>query len=473
MDVENIVLNLRMLGKDDQTVEAKEGVGKSILETLSAFANSGGGIVLVGISESQGFQIVPGFDAKQAADQIRDRGEQITPPVRPTISIVPFEGGDLVVAEVDGFPSQDKPAYVTNRGMYGGSFQRVGDADIRLTQYEVDRMREERTQPRWDEQPVPGARLADLNSGMLESFVAKQRSSRPKTFADGDTVALQRLRVLRGEELTLAALLAMGDYPQEYYPRLTVAFSVYPGTSKGDVTTGFRFLDRKTVSGSIPEIVETTVELVSNNMRSGALIGDVFRKEIQDYPLVAVREAIVNALMHRDYSEQSQGSQVQVNMFVDRLEIMSPGGLYGGVTLQTLGEVGASSTRNQRLATFLESVEFPGGGIVAEGRGTGLAVIGKSLAENLQPEPSFRADLNSFTITFYRRRVAPQEKYATAEDRVRQVFSGVESASTTELVSETGLSRTAVQKAINKLIDEDFLEPTEPHRSPRQRYRRL
>ncbi|MDO5035206.1 MAG: ATP-binding protein [Actinomycetaceae bacterium] len=473
MNIENIVFNLRALGKDDQTVEAKEGVGKSILETLSAFANSGGGIIVVGLSESEGFQPVSGFNAKKAAEQLRSRGEQITPPVRPSISIVPFEGSDLVVAEVDGFTSQDKPAYVTERGMYGGSFQRVGDADVRLTQYEVDRIREEQTQPRWDEQPVPGSSLADLNEEALEIFVSKQRSNRPKTFADGDTTALQRLRVLRGNELTLAALLAMGDYPQEFFPRLTVAFSIFPGTSKGDITTGLRLLDRKTLSGSIPELVESTVELVSKNMRSGALIGDVYRKDVQDYPLVAVREAVVNALMHRDYSPQSQGSQVQVNMFVDRLEVLSPGGLYGGVTLQTLGEVGASSTRNQRLATFLESVEFPGGGIVAEGRGTGLAVIGRSLAENLLPEPSFRADLNSFAITFSRRRVAPQEKYATAEDQVRQVFDHVESASTTELVAKTGLSRTAVQKAINKLIAERFLEATEPHRSPRQRYRRV
>ena len=160
-------------------------------------------------------------------------------------------------------------------------------------------------------------------------------------------------------------------------------------------------------------------------------------------------------------------------MFVDRLEITSPGGLYGGVTLQTLGTAGISSTRNQRLATFLETVEFPGGGIVAEGRGTGIAVIEKSLAENLQPRPEIRADLNSFTIVFYRRRVAQDERYLSADEKVRHAFRQNESFSTSELMQKTGLSRTAVQRAINKLIAEKTIEATEPPRSPRQRYRVL
>lgn len=473
MDTQATISNLRALGKDDQSVEVKSGVGKSVLETLSAFANTGGGTIIVGLSEQDGFQLVPKFDAQVAAEQLKARGSQITPPVRPSISVVPLENGKIVVAEIDGFTSQDRPAYITERGMYGGSFRRVGDADVRLTQYEVDRIREEQTQPRWDENAVPGTSLEDLDSEVLENFSAKAKQQRPRTFADGAKTALQRLRILREDELSLAALLAMGSYPQEFFPRLTIAFSIFPGTSKGDVATGLRLLDRQTLAGPIPELVETSVELVHKNMRSGALIGDIYRKEIPDYPLVAVREAVVNALMHRDYSPNAQGTHVQVNMFADRLEITSPGGLYGGVTLQTLGKAGISSTRNQRLATLLETVEFPGGGIVAEGRGTGLAVIERSLADNLLPKPEIRADLNSFTIVFFRRRVAPHEQYATADDLVLHIFKEVESASTTELVSRTGLSRTAVQRAVNKLIDRGIVEPAEPPRSPRQRYRKL
>ena len=184
-------------------------------------------------------------------------------------------------------------------------------------------------------------------------------------------------------------------------------------------------------------------------------------------------KAVVNALMHRDYSPASRGTPVQVNLFVDRLEIVSPGGLYGAVTLRTLGNAGLSSTRNQRLATLLENVRLPGGGLVAENRGTGFAIMNAELTRALMPPAGVRDDLASFTVTFYRRKVAAEERYRTARDTVLWLLGERTSMSTTELVKETDFSRSAIQQALNQLINDRILEATEPTRSPRQRYRLL
>ncbi|OFO17152.1 DNA-binding protein [Corynebacterium sp. HMSC22B11] len=470
-ELEKIINDLRIIGTDKQGIEVKSGVGKSIRDTLSAFSNGNGGVIIIGLSEADGFQPVPNFDPKTVQDQLEQRCVQLTPAVRPLVDIVPFEDSTLLVVEVEELASADKPCYVTDKGRYNGSFIRTGDGDVSLSHYEVDRLLEEKVQPKWDEIPVEGALLEDLDEDVLASYLRLQEERRPKTFAKGRETALRRLRIAAGETPTLASLLVMGEYPQEFFPRLAVTFAQFPGTRKGEVTEGYRLLDSKTITGNIPELVGESVATVKKNMRTGAMIDGAFRRDLPDYPPVAVREAVVNALMHRDYSPHSQGSPVQISMFVDRLEITSPGGLYGGVSVHSLGMDGVSSTRNQRIATLLEDVHFPGGGIVAENRGTGIDTMQTALADALMPPPHYLNTLNSFTVTFYRRKVAPQERYGTARDIVLEQLRGLSSASTSELTEKTALSRSAVLKALNELIAEGIVERTEPDRSPKQRYR--
>lgn len=471
-ELANTVSQLRLLGTDQQSIEVKSNVGKSILSTLGAFSNSGGGIVLIGLDESAGFTTVPEFDAEAARDALVERSDQLTPAVRPLVEIISFEDSALVYAEIREMRPHDKPCYVTERGMYNGSFVRAGDGDHRLRPYEIDRLVEEKTQPKWDEDPVSEASLDDLNGTILDDFLDKQRIQRQRTFAQGRGKAMQRLRVVYDDSPTLAALLSMGEYPQEFFPRLTVAFAVFPGVTRGDIGKGIRMLDSATLSGPIPELVEEALRRVSLNMNVGALIDDVYRRELPDYPLVAVREAVVNALMHRDYSPEARGTQVQVSLFADRLEITNPGGLFGAVTVRSLGESAISSSRNQRLSTLLESIETREGGMIAENRGTGFAVMNEELEKALMPPVEVRDELTRFTVTFRRRRVAQQETYLPAKDRIRQLSHETSSFTTTEMVSKTNLSRSAVQKAINELISEGLLEPTQPVKSPRQRYRR-
>ncbi|MEX3504088.1 ATP-binding protein [Corynebacterium sp. LK2510] len=463
--------DLRIIGTDKQGIEVKSDIGKDVRETLSAFSNANGGILIVGLSESNGFTPVPSFEAVRAQDKLEQRCAQLTPPVRPDIDLIPFEDAVLLVAEVRELVSRDKPCYVTDQGLYRGSYIRTGDGDTRLSNYEVDRLLEEKAQPKWDEDPVAESTMSDLDERMLAEYLHLQEERRPKTFAQGTHAALRRLRLARESSPTLAALLVMGEYPQEFYPRLSVTFALFPGTRKGEITEGHRLLDSETITGNIPELVSRALTVVKRNMRTGAMIEGAFRRDIPDYPEVAVREAVVNALMHRDYSPYSLGSPVQINMFVDRLEISSPGGLYGGVTVNNLGLPGVSSTRNQRIATLLEDVRFPSGGVVAENRGTGIDTMRNALAKALMPEPVYSNTLNNFTVTFFRRRVAPKERYGTARDVVQSHLESMTSASTAELVSLTKLSRSSVLNSLNELVGEGIVERTEPSRSPKQRYR--
>ncbi len=474
---------MRRIGNDTQKFEVKEakgGLPKSTVETLSAFSNGAGGWLIFGISEKRGFTPVEGFDARKAQDALCSECERLTPMVRPMIAQIPFEGAIILAARIDEMHPHDKPCYITDRGMYIGSFVRSGDGDRRMSSYEVDRLMEEHVQPRYDDEIAEDSTLADLDPVLVEGFAQRQREMHPRILgAKATEDILLDLHVAKrtdeGLKPTMAGLLAMGMFPQRDYPRLNVTFTAFPGRDKSERDAeGKRFLDSQTIIGNIPTMIEDVLAAVSRNTRTGALIEGAFRKDVPDYPPVAVREAVANALMHRDYSHEARGSQVQVNLFVDRLEIVNPGGLYGDVTIDTLGVSGVSSSRNQFLSNILETTPYPGGGYVVENRGTGYQEIEDQLRDSKMPGPKPRNSMVSFSLTFDKRTVQPQVKKASrgsVDEAIIAYLSQHSSASTRELMEESGLGRTTVTNHINKLVEQGKVEPIEPERSPKQRYR--
>ena len=192
---------------------------------------------------------------------------------------------------------------------------------------------------------------------------------------------------------TLAGLLMFGKYPQEFLPRLMITFLQYYGTTEEEKTPqGARFLDNRRFEGSIPAMVEEAETYVMAAMRKASLIEGLFRRDIPEYPLEAVREAIGNAVAHRDYSPYVRGSYVQIRLFADRLEIQSPGGLFGNVTVENMED--EQSTRNARLMRMMEDVH------VVENRGSGIrAMLDALRGANLDP-PRFEDRRSSFQVTF-------------------------------------------------------------------------
>lgn len=240
------------------------------------------------------------------------------------------------------------------------------------------------------------------------------------------------------------------------------------------VDGGRRFLDAQTIIGPIPYMIEDALSVVAKNMRTGAVVEGAFRTDVPDYPRIAVREAVANALMHRDYSPESRGSQVQVNMYADRLEVLNPGGLYGDVTIDTLGVSGMSSSRNQFLSNILETTPYPEGGYVVENRGTGYQEIEEQLARAMMTPPRPKNSTVSFSLTFEKRRVLPAELdrgSRNVDEAIVDYLSTHSSASTVELVSASGMARSTISAHLKGLVASGRVEPTEPARSPKQRYR--
>jgi len=420
MNLAEVIAGLRVAGAGFEDVEVKRaagGVPESLASTLAAFANTRGGIVILGLDERQGFAAVGVPDAAATRNAVVSTArEKLTPSLAPSVEIAPFEGVNLVVAEVERLPPAQRPCYVTTKGLYGGSYVRVGDGDQRLTPYEIDRLRENAGQPRWDEEPVLQATVQDLNRDSFSRLIEKARRGSPRVFGNAEEVdALAMLGVLvRHEGIlvpSLAGLLSVGRYPQQFFPQLMVSVAVYPHVERGrGGPGGIRFLDSAALGGAIPDMVVDTLQVMQRNMRIVSRVIGAGRLDQWEIEPEVIREAIVNALMHRDYSPQAQGTQVQVDVFPDRIEVSSPGGLFGNVRLEGLGESGTSSSRNSRLAALLQEVGDPvTGRPVAENRGSGVSMMIDRVRQDIGVVPLFAANLDQFRV------VVPRSSPVTTE----------------------------------------------------------
>jgi len=234
---------------------------------------------------------------------------------------------------------------------------------------------------------------------LLDEYLARLRQARPgSSFLDGSREeVLTRLHVSGRDGAivrpTLAGLLMFGKYPQEFLPQLMITFVQYYSTTEEEGTPqGARFVDSRRFEGPIPEMVKQAELYVLGAMRKAVLIDSMFRREIPEYPQEAWREALANAVAHRDYSPYVRGSYIRIRMFADRLEVQSPGGLFGNVTVENLDE--EHSTRNARLMRMMEDMH------IVENRGSGIRAMLRAMrAANLQP-PRFDDRRTSFRVTF-------------------------------------------------------------------------
>ena len=484
------VNKMRMAGTDLTEYELKSasgGIPKETAESISAFANSSGGVIVFGIRESGGFHAVD-IDAKSVqAGAAQAARELVEPPQAVEVLVLEFESKPVVVVNVSEAPVREKPCYVKKYGQINGSYIRTGDGDHRMSLYEIDRFTENQLRAaRNDIAVAKEATTDDFDNGLLEGWFARVRATsfgRSATMSNEELMANRRVIDYDENGIarpTIAGLLSFAEYPQKYYPRLNVVFTSYPTSRKGETGPGGqRFSDTVNIDGPIPAMVVETVRAVSRNMKHGAIVKGALRENVPDYPLPAVREAVANALMHRDYSVEGQGTPVTVDLYPDRLEISNPGGLFGILTIEKLGTSGATASRNQFLSRILEDVpyaDYDGRvGRVVENRGSGYPTINRELEEALMPNPISRSSLDGFQIVLRHRKMTEQEGKAysknNVEDAILAFLSERESASASEIARASGIGVKTIRGYISKLLDDGTLDAIGTRNSPKRRYR--
>ena len=203
--------------------------------------------------------------------------------------------------------------------------------------------------------------------------------------------------ITRDGKITMMALLLFGLYPQAFYPQLSIIATCVPAEQMGILDAeGNRFSDTKRIEGTLPDMLEGALAFVRVNMRTATRIDKETgeRIDIPQYPMDAVREAILNALVHRDYSLHTEGMPIQLIMYSNRIEFTNPGGLYGRLTLDQLGNV-QPDTRTPVLVTAMETLGE------TENRYSGIPTIRFAMKNRNLPEPVFADRRSEFIVTLY------------------------------------------------------------------------
>lgn len=337
-----------------------------LADEFAAFANTDGGVVLCSVTNDGDVQ---GMSREQmdALEQliVNVCSDMINPPIRPVILRKEIdEGMPFLLVEVpQGHTQHDSP---------GGSYHRVGSSKRRMTSDERLRLAQQRGQARFlwlDKQRVEGTGFGSLDESLWKPLLSTVGAADPES-------ALERMGLLTSDEngttrATVAGVLLCSRSPEEWLPNACITATCYRGNDRASGQ-----IDSQTITGPLNRQITEAVAFAVRNMRVGAYKNPA-RTDLPQYSEAALFEAIVNAVVHRDYS--IRGSRIRLSMFADRVEINSPGGLPNNLTIDSMDV--RQSTRNEALASIFGRIpvgEIRGSGdrqFFMERRGDGVPII--------------------------------------------------------------------------------------------------
>lgn len=399
ISIDELIDELRSNRDDSAAVEAKRAAGgwpSDIARTLSAFANTpGGGTIVFGIDEAANFAPVGVWDAKACRKALASASRSaVEPPVTATSRIEDVDGHEIVVADIHEADPTAKPVRVKAERK---AYLRQHDGDFALSVNEEQSFLVSRTTPRFDAAAVPDAAIDDLDPELVDAYVSvcHESSTALRRFDREET--LYRTGVLVGGDRhpSVAGLLALGLYPQQFLPNLVIQAHVRPGP--GD-PPGARATAVRRFDGPIPTMLSDAMTWVRRSTRSRVVFGeDGHGRDAPEYPAVAVRELISNALVHRDLGEHALGLPVSLHLEATKLVLTNPGGLFG-ITVDRLGLDGVTSARNGTLIRICQNVRFDGDLRVSEALASGIPAVLQALGHAQMTPPIFVDQGIRFTV---------------------------------------------------------------------------
>jgi len=399
-----------------------------ILKTIVAFANGAGGELFIGVSDHHR-EIIGVKDPLLLEEKISNMVfDGIQPFVSPFSSTMNIEGNSILVIKI--LPGIDRPYYKKSEGVREGVYVRVGSTNRRATPEMIDELRRQGRGIKFETEIDISKSANDFNDLELSRFF--------KTFGQPDYTkeTLTKWRFLQknnGDYFpTVVGLVLFGKKDLLDYEYANIRLTRYQGNTLSTIS------ETREYSVPIIDKVESICRDIAGFLKKESYLEGARRLERTIIPLFSIREVVVNAMVHRDYS--MIGSSIKISIFDDRLEVISPGILFGNIDISDIG-TGLSECRNRTIVRVFRRLNL------MEELGTGIARIYELNREKGLKKPIFSEQGQFFNV------ILPQHfELENNQDRIFELLREIRESSTSEIANHFDLHHNTVLKNLNQLI---------------------
>jgi predicted HTH transcriptional regulator len=383
---------------------------------------------------------------ERVANLVSDR---IAPRLVPEIEILPWRQTHVLALQVH--PSPSRPHFLSRDGPADGVYIRVGSTNRRADAELIEELRRFARGERFDEQPVP-----ELDSEALDFRAASESFAPVRKLRRHDLETLRLLTDYQGRKVpTVGGVILFGRERERHFPDAWIQVGRFAGTNRSHI------VDRAEIRTMPVRAIEEVISFIEKHTLHGAEIGRMRRKERWSLPPVAVREAIINAVAHADYSQR--GAPLRLAIFDDRLEIENPGLLPFGLTVEDLPR-GVSKLRNRVIGRVFHAL-----GLI-EQWGSGIQRMTAACLEAGLAAPVFEELAIRFRVTLATERIA-RPTLDDTDQAILKALSGGKGRSTSEVAAAIGLSPRSTRTRLARLVGRGLVREigTGPQ-DPRRRY---
>lgn len=432
---------------EGSTLEFKENVKAedNILSTIIAFSNVSGGHVIIGINDKN-LHVVGVEDPHKVAEALASKiHDAIEPRILPNIEVIPYRNTHLISIEI--YPSSLRPHFIRSKGKQKSTYIRIGSTTRLADQALLNVVERSTIAKSFDEEICH-----ETNCEEIDFTAASQLFYPHRKLQSSDLVSLGII-AKKGKDFipTVAGILLFSKNRLLLFSDAWIQVGVFDGVDKE------RILDSQKITSFFPQAVEEVLTFLKKNMRVGLKIEDARHQELWEIPKIALREAVINAIVHTDYS--LRGAPIRISIFQDRVEIENSALLPWGLTFADL-KSGVSKLRNPVIARIFNEI-----GLI-EQWGSGIKRMTKACLEAGLDEPIFEEIGPRIRVTFYKGKVNQPIIY-DLDQIILGVLSFCGPLSTSQITNCVNISRRSVINRLSGLVNKGYIieiaqSPTDP-----------